>query len=85
MPLHKALHDQIILHGNLNNGGNTFFTESLQDHIYGFSADLDLASVNDAALEGYCRYPEGTKRIEISMLKWMFIYYPEGRRTHFSG
>ena len=43
LPAHKALHRQSILQGDLN-GGNTFFTESLQDHIYGFSADLDLAS-----------------------------------------
>ena len=49
-PAHKALHDQGILHGDLSYG-NTFLFESPQDHIYGFLADLDLASVNDTALD----------------------------------
>jgi tRNA A-37 threonylcarbamoyl transferase component Bud32 len=52
MPLlaHKALHDQGILHGDISYG-NTFLFESPQDHFYGFLADLDLASVNDTALD----------------------------------
>ena len=47
---HKALYDQGILHGDLSYG-NTFLFESPQDHIYGFLADLDLASVDDTALD----------------------------------
>jgi len=56
---HKALDDQGILHGDLSYG-NTFLFESAQDHMYGFLADLDLASVNDTALD---KLPEDTANI----------------------
>ena len=47
---HKKLHDQGILHGDISYG-NTFLLESREDHIYGFLADLDLASIDDKQLD----------------------------------
>jgi len=56
---HKALHGQGILHGDLSYG-NTFLFESAQDHMYGFLADLDLASIDDTALD---KLPKDTANI----------------------
>jgi tRNA A-37 threonylcarbamoyl transferase component Bud32 len=51
---HKLLHEQGILHADISYG-NMFLSESPADHVYGFLADLDLASVDDKALD---RLPE---------------------------
>ena len=56
---HKLLHEQGILHGDISYG-NTFLSESAEDHIYGFLADLDLASIGDEALD---KLPEGTANV----------------------
>ena len=53
---HKLLHDQGILHGDISYG-NTFLSETDEDNIYGFLADLDLASIDDNALD---KLPVGT-------------------------
>ena len=56
---HKTLHDQGVLHGDISYG-NTFLFESAQDHMYGFLGDLDLALVNDTALD---KLPKDTANI----------------------
>ena len=53
---HKKLNCQGILHGDLSYG-NMFLLEPAQDHVYGFLADLDLASIDDQALD---KLPEHT-------------------------
>ena len=59
LPAHKSLYHQGILHGDVSYG-NVFLTESDEDGVYGFLADLDLASLEDKALE---KLPEETAKI----------------------
>jgi hypothetical protein len=59
LPAHKGLHDQGILHGDISYG-NAFLSESAEDGVRGFLADLDLASLEDKALE---KLPEDTAKL----------------------
>jgi len=56
---HKLLYEQGILHGDISYG-NTFLSESAEDNVYGFLADLDLASIDDKALD---KLPENTANV----------------------
>ena len=58
LPAHKGLHDQGILHGDISYG-NAFLSAPGVDGVHGFLADLDLASLNDEALE---KLPEDTAK-----------------------
>ena len=54
--MHKKLDEQDILHGDIGYV-NVFGLEFREKDIYGFLANLDLASINDKALN---KLPEDT-------------------------